>query len=163
MGDDKKQWSNVIIGPWESKKTPKGKTRDQVIQEEMDAIDDLSQSAMVSMIQILKENDVSISSKDFYRHIGFMNETLKAYLFKGLGYDHPLSDLVNYIILPMRGKDDGDIYTKFRADLIEETSFFKSFNSSVLAILLVSIVGDLGASAAVPAIPQSSFRSKPLI
>ena len=50
MGDDKKQWSNVIIGPWESKKTPKGKTRDQVIQEEMDAIDDLSQTAMVSMI-----------------------------------------------------------------------------------------------------------------
>ena len=42
MGDDKKQWSNVIIGPWESKATQKGKTRDQVIQEEMDAIDDLS-------------------------------------------------------------------------------------------------------------------------
>ena len=120
MGDDKKQWSNVIIGPWESKKTPKGKTRDQVIQEEMDAIDDLSQTAMVSMIQILKENDVSISSKDFYRHIGFMNETLKAYLYKELGYDHPLTDLVNYIILPMKGKDGGDIYTKFRADLIAE-------------------------------------------
>ena len=120
MGDEKTQGSNVIIGPWESKQTPKGKTRDQVIQEEMDSIDDLSQTAMVSMIQILKENDVSISSKDFYRHIGFMNETLKAYLFKGLGYAHPLSDLVNYIILPMRGKDDGDIYTKFRADLIAE-------------------------------------------
>ena len=86
----------------------------------MDAIDDLSQSAMVSMIQILKENDVSISSKDFYRHIGFMNETLKAYLYKELGYDHPLTDLVNYIILPMKGKDGGDIYTKFRADLIAE-------------------------------------------
>ena len=71
MVDDKKQWSNVIIGPWESKKTPKGKTRDQVIQEEMDAIDDLSQTAMVSLIQILKENEVSITSKDFYRHIGF--------------------------------------------------------------------------------------------
>ena len=57
MGDDKSKWSNVIIGPWESKKTPKGKTRDQVIQEEMDAIDDLSQTAMVSLIQILKENE----------------------------------------------------------------------------------------------------------
>ena len=120
MVDDKKQWSNVIIGPWESKKTPKGKTRDQVIQEEMDAIDDLSQNAMVSMIQILKENDVSISSKDFYRHIGFINETLKAYLYTELGYEHPLSDLVSHIILPMKGKDDGDIYTKFRADIVAE-------------------------------------------
>ena len=84
MGDDKKQWSNVIIGPWESKQTPKGKTRDQVIQEEMDSIDDLSQTAMVSLIQVLKENDVSISSKDFYRHVGFMNETLKALLYKDI-------------------------------------------------------------------------------
>ena len=49
-----------------------------------------------------------------------MNETLKSYLYKELGYDHPLSDLVNYIILPMKGKNDGDIYTKFRADLIAE-------------------------------------------
>ena len=120
MGDDKKQWSNVIIGPWESKKTPKGKTRDQVIQEEMDAIDDLSQTAMVSLIQILKENDVSISSKDFYRHIGFMNETLKAKLFKEMGYEHPLSDLVNHIIIPSMTKDKRDIYTKFRADLVHE-------------------------------------------
>ena len=120
MGDDKGKWSNVIIGPWESKQTPKGKTRDQVIQEEMDSIDDLSQTAMVSLIQVLKENDVSISSKDFYRHVGFMNETLKALLYKELGYDHPLSNLVSYIILPMRGKSDGDVYTKFRADLVAE-------------------------------------------
>ena len=120
MGDDKGKWSNVIIGPWESKKTPKGKTRDQVIQEEMDAIDDLSQTAMVSLIQILKENDVSISSKDFYRHIGFMNETLKAKLFKEMGYEHPLSDLVNHIIIPSMSKDKGDIYTKFRADVVAE-------------------------------------------
>ena len=61
MVDDKKQWSNVVIGPWESKQAPKGgKTRDQVIQEEMDAIDELSQKAMISLIQILKENDVDI-------------------------------------------------------------------------------------------------------
>ena len=121
MVDDKKQWSNVVIGPWESKQAPKGgKTRDQVIQEEMDAIDELSQKAMISLIQILKENDVDIGSKNFYRHVGFMNETLKAYLYKELGYDHPLSDLVNYIILPMKGKEGGDIYTKFRADLIAE-------------------------------------------
>ena len=120
MGDDKGQWSNIIIGPWESKTPKGGKNRDQIIKEEMDAIDELSQKAMIKLIEVLKENEVNITSKDFYRHIGFMNETLKAYLYKELGYDHPLSDLVNYIILPMRGKDDGDVYTKFRADLIAE-------------------------------------------
>ena len=109
MGDDKSQWSTVIIGPWESKKTPKGKTRDQVIQEEMDAIDDLSQTAMVSMIQILKENDVKIMSKDFIRDVGFMNEVLKSLLFRELGYYHPLSDLIPYIIVPTKTKDKKDV------------------------------------------------------
>jgi len=121
MVDDKKQWSNVIIGPWDSKRAPKdGKTRDQVIQEEMDAIDGISEKAMVSLIQILKENDIDIGSKNFYRHVGFMNETLKALLFRELGYVHPLSDLVNHIILPMKSKTEGDIYTKFRADIVAE-------------------------------------------
>ena len=94
MGDDKGKWSNVIIGPWESKKTPKGKTRDQVIQEEMDIIEGLSESIMINLIHTLKENDVKIMGKDFIRDIGFMNEVLKSLLFRELGYTHPLSDLI---------------------------------------------------------------------
>ena len=113
MGDDKGQGSNIIIGPWESKTPKGGKNRDQIIKEEMDAIDELSQKAMIKLIEVLKE-------KDFYRHIGFMNETLKAKLFKEMGYEHPLSDLVNHIIIPSMSKDKGDIYTKFRADVVAE-------------------------------------------
>ena len=120
MGDDKGQWSNIIIGPWESKTPKGGKNRDQIIKEEMDAIDELSQKAMIKLIEVLKENEVNITSKDFYRHIGFMNETLKAKLFKEMGYEHPLSDLVNHIIIPSMSKDKGDIYTKFRADVVAE-------------------------------------------
>ena len=120
MGDDKKQWSNVIIGPWESKTPKGGKTRDQIIEEELDIIDSLSEKVMVRLIQTLKENDIDIKSKDFYRSVGFMNETLKAYLYKELGYNHPLSDLVNYLILPVKSKGEDDIYTKFRADLVAE-------------------------------------------
>ena len=125
MGDDKTKWSNVIIGPWESseklqnsKPLKGGKTRDEIVQEEMDIIDGLSESIMVNLIHTLKENDVKIMSKDFIRDVGFMNEVLKSLLFRELGYKHPLSDLIPYIIVPTKTKDKKDVYTKFRGDLV---------------------------------------------
>ena len=125
MGDDKTKWSNVIIGPWESseklqnsKPLKGGKTREQIVQEEMDIIDGLSESIMVNVIHTLKENDVKIMSKDFIRDVGFMNEVLKSLLFRELGYNHPLSDLIPYIIVPTKTKDKKDVYTKFRGDIV---------------------------------------------
>ena len=125
MGDDKTKWSNVIIVPWESseklqnsKPLKGGKTREEIVAEEMDIIEGLSESIMVNLIHTLKENDVKITSKDFIRDIGFMNEVLKSLLFRELGYNHPLSDLIPYIIVPTRTKDKKDVYTKFRGDLI---------------------------------------------
>ena len=125
MGDDKTNWSNVIIGPWESseklqnsKPLKGGKTREQIVQEEMDIIDGLSESIMVKVIHTLKENDVKIMSKDFIRDVGFMNEVLKSLLFRELGYNHPLSDLIPYIIVPTKTKDKKDVYTKFRGDIV---------------------------------------------
>ena len=127
MGDDKTKWSNVIIGPWESSEKLQnsrplkgGKTREQIVQEEMDIIDGLSESIMVNLIHTLKENDVKIMSKDFIRDVGFMNEVLKSLLFRELGYNHPLSDLIPYIIVPTRTKDKKDVYTKFRGDVVVE-------------------------------------------
>ena len=127
MGDDKTKWSNVIIGPWESseklqnsKPLKGGKTREEIVAEEMDVIEGRSESIMVNLIHTLKQNDIKITGKDFICDIGFMNEVLKSLLFRQLGYNHPLSDLIPYIIMPTRTKDKKDIYTKFRGDIIVE-------------------------------------------
>ena len=125
MGDDKTKWSNVIIGPWESSEKLQnsrplkgGKTREDIVAEEMDIIEGLSESIMVNLIHTLKQNDVKITSKEFIRDVGFMNEVLKSLLFRELGYNHPLSDLIPYIIVPTRTKDKKDVYTKFRGDIV---------------------------------------------
>ena len=129
MDNDKTEWSNVIIGPWADSSdtnnvTPinskNKKTRDQLIAEEMEIIDSLSEKLMIQLIQSLKDNEVNISTSDFIRDIGFMNEVLKSILFRELGYTHPLSDLIPYIIVPTRTKDKKDVYTKFRGDLVVE-------------------------------------------
>ena len=125
MGDDKTKSSNVIIGPCKSseklqnsKPLKGGKTREEIVAEEMDVVDGLSESIMVNLIHTLKQNDVKITSKEFIRDVGFMNEVLKSLLFRELGYNHPLSDLIPYIIVPTRTKDKKDVYTKFRGDLV---------------------------------------------
>ena len=108
MGDDKTKWSNVIIGPWADSSdtnnvTPinskNKKTRDQLIAEEMEIIDSLSEKLMIQLIQSLKDNEVNITTTDFIRDIGFLNEALKSLLFREMGYDHPLSELVKYIVI----------------------------------------------------------------
>ena len=37
-----------------------------------------------------------------------------------MGYEHPLSELVRYIIVASKTKDKKDIYTKFRGDIVVE-------------------------------------------
>ena len=127
MDNDKTEWSNVIIGPWVDSSdtnnvTPisskNKKTRDQLIAEEMEIIDTLSEKLMIQLIHSLKENEINISSADFIRDIGFLNEALKSLLFREMGYEHPLSELVRYIIVASKTKDKKDIYTKFRGDIV---------------------------------------------
>ena len=120
MEDDKTKWSNVIVGPWSTNPQPLkgGKTREEIVSEEMEVVEGRTESVMVNLIHTLKQNDVKITSKEFIRDIGFMSEVLKALLFRELGYNHPLSDLIPYIIVPTRTKDKKDVYTKFRGDLV---------------------------------------------
>ena len=127
MDNDKTEWSNVIIGPWADSSdtnnvtpinTKNKKTRDQLIAEEMEIIDSLSEKLMIQLIQSLKDNEVNITTTDFIRDIGFLNEALKSLLFREMGYEHPLSELVRYIIVASKTKDKKDIYTKFRGDIV---------------------------------------------
>ena len=129
MDNDKTEWSNVIIGPWVDRSdtnnvTPinskNKKTRDQLIAEEMEIIDSLSETLMIQLIQGLNDNEVNITTTDFIRDIGFLNEALKSLLFREMGYEHPLSDLVKYIIVASKTKDKKDIYSNIRGDIIVE-------------------------------------------
>ena len=120
--------TNVVVGPWpksssvvsDSNLKKSKKTREQIIEEEMSMIDSLAERVMIQLIHTLKENEVDINDKHFIRDIGFINESLKSLLFRELGYDHPLSELVKHLILPVKSKNQSGIYTKFRADTVVE-------------------------------------------
>ena len=91
MEDDKTKWSNVIVGPWATKPKPLkgGKTREEIVSEEMEVVDGLTESVMVNLNHTLKQNDVKITSKEFIRDVGFMSEVLKSLLFREVKVDTP--------------------------------------------------------------------------
>ena len=111
---DDKQWSNVIIGPWTPKETLKGgKTRDQIITEEMAIVDSLSEKVMVQLIHTMSENQIDIQSKDFSIEIGFINESVKSMLYREFGYPHPVTRMIQTVVSIITDKEKGVRYTNF--------------------------------------------------
>ena len=120
MDNDKTSWSNVIVGPWptseklqDSKPLKGGKTREQIVEEEMNIVDGLTENLMVSLIHSLKENDfksipaygplpVSVPGCVdgwFELHEKFGNIKMKDILSPTIKYakdGFPVSELVSY-------------------------------------------------------------------
>ena len=85
------------------------------ITNDMNSIDKVAENVMVQLIHTLAENGVDISSKEFIRHVGFIDECVKSTLFLSMGYDHPLGELVKYLVGATKSKDNGKIFTSFLA------------------------------------------------
>ena len=117
MADDSSKGlkDNIIKGPWKRVKSV-SMAQTQKLSQDMMFCDDVAESVMIPMIHNLAENGVDISSKEFIRHVGFIDECVKSTLFQSMGYDHPLGELVKYLVGATKSKDNGKIFTSFKGD-----------------------------------------------
>ena len=118
MESDSKS-DNIVIGPWAGSTKTTTKTtlsKENKITNDMNSIDKVAENVMVQLIHTLAENGVDISSKEFIRHVGFIDECVKSTLFQSMGYDHPLGELVKYLVGATKSKDNGKIFTSFKGD-----------------------------------------------
>ena len=109
MESDSKS-DNIVIGPWAGSTKTTTKTtlsKENKITNDMNSIDKVAENVMVQLIHTLAENGVDISSKEFIRHVGFIDECVKSTLFQSMGYDHPLGELVKYLVGATKSKDNG--------------------------------------------------------
>ena len=97
MADDSSK-GNVIKGPWKKAKRV-SKTQTEKVQQDMVFIDDVAESVMIPLIHGLAENGCEIKSDEFCREIGFLNETVRAILFRHLGYKHDLANIMKTIMV----------------------------------------------------------------
>ena len=118
MESDSKS-DNIILGPWAgSTKTAIKDTlsKEDKVSTDMDFIDKVAENVMIQLIHTLAENGVDITSKEFIRHIGFIDECIKSAMFNDMSYEHPLSELIKHLIGATKSKDNEKIFTSFKGD-----------------------------------------------
>ena len=117
---------NVVKGPW-----PDIKISDvdgvQVI-EELNWAENLTEGIMVQMIQTLKENDFDVADSDFLRDVAFAIEVIKGIIYRNMGHEHPLHDLISGIVKveEILDGEEKHINTSFDFDLIKNFSDYIS-------------------------------------
>ena len=124
-----KKGGNVIKGPWLNKKEVKIKDIDGLeVIENLKFADDLTEGLMIQILTNFRENNVDISDKKFSPDIAFMIETLKAVIYRSMGYEHPLHIIMSSV-LKVNEIKDGDkthIDSAFDMELLSDTSDYIS-------------------------------------
>ena len=128
MADDDSK-GNVIKGPWKrAKKVSRSQT--EKVTQDMVFIDDVAENVMIPLIHGLAENGLDIKSDDFCREIGFLNEVVRAILFRHLGYKHDISDLIKSI-MKLRTEKMEDVYASFDSDVVEKLNQFVKIQDEI--------------------------------
>ena len=131
MENDSKS-DNIVIGPWagSTKKSKNDKISEKdKLSSHMDYIDKVAEKVMVQVIHTLNESGVNISSKEFIRHVGFLDECVKSIIYNDINYDHPLTELVRHLVGATKSKDHDKVFTSFRGDkMIEILEFINGDN-----------------------------------
>ena len=117
MADDSTK-GIVIKGHWKKVKRD-DKSQTEKIAHDMVYIDDMAESVMIPMIHGLAENGVDIKSDKFITEVGFINEAIRALLFRHLGYKHTMTDFINLIMTLQKEKTE-DLYAAFNHELVDK-------------------------------------------
>ena len=108
--------SNVIKGPWKRVKVVSKSETDKVT-EDMVFIDEVAETIMIPTIHNLAENGVDIKDEEFLSEIGFLNELIKSIMYRVMGYQPPMTDLVGSV-MKLETENPLQTYSKFDHDLV---------------------------------------------
>tara|TARA_B100000287_G_C20438130_1_gene704445 strand:+ start:335 stop:697 length:363 start_codon:yes stop_codon:yes gene_type:complete len=108
----------VIKGPWKRAKVVTPQETDR-LTEDMNFIDEVAESIMIPTIHNLAENGVDIKEEDFLSEVGFLNELIKSIMFRIMGYQHPMSDLVS-TVMKVETENPLTTYSKFDHDIVKK-------------------------------------------
>ena len=124
-----KEDGNVIKGPWVNKKEVKIKDIDGLeVIENLKFADDLTEGLMIQVLTNFRENNIDVSNERFSPDIAFMIETLKAVIYRSMGYEHPLHIIMSNVLKVNEVKDGDKIHidSSFDMDLLTDTSDYIS-------------------------------------
>ena len=116
MKNQEEKVGNVVKGRW------KIKSKKEVVIPELDVLemqenlvfcDNLTEALMVQMIHTIRENAFEVDADDFLRDMGFIIESVRACLYREVGYGHPMAKVMSAFTktkLPNEKEDEDDHY-----------------------------------------------------
>lgn len=90
------------------------------LQEDLKFADDMVEGLMVSMIHNMEQNDVDIRNERFIADLSFLSETIKAILYRDMGFQHPMISMMDTLCQLSLDKDDNKWYTDIDLKQISE-------------------------------------------
>ena len=118
MDDDTPKPDNVVKGPWKRAKVVSSQETDK-FTEDMVFIDEVAEGIMIPSIHTLAENGLDIKGEEFLCEVGFLNEIIKSIMYRQLGYQHPMSDLISSI-MKLETENPIQTYAKFDHELVNK-------------------------------------------
>ena len=111
--------SNVVKGPWKSRRVKKVSVETKKLTEDMMFIEDVAEAVMIPLIHSLSENGVDIQKDELVAEVGFLNEVVKSMLFRHLGYGHPMTTLIGHT-MNIKQEETRDTYAKFDMKVLDK-------------------------------------------
>jgi hypothetical protein len=90
------------------------------LQEDLKFADDMVEGLMVSMIHNMEQNDVDIRNERFIADLSFLSETIKAILYRDMGFQHPMISMMDTLCQLSLDKEDNKWYTDIDLKQISE-------------------------------------------
>lgn len=77
----------------------------QEIRENMIFADNLTEGLIVNIVHNMQENGLETNDTEFVRDISFLIEFIKSTIYRDLGMEHSMQDLVDLVVTTTRGED----------------------------------------------------------
>ena len=79
----------------------------QEIRENVLFADNLTEGLIVNFVHNMEQNGIQVDDTEFIRDVAFLMEFFKSTIYRDLGMEHPMQDLVDLMIVAKR--EDGRV------------------------------------------------------
>lgn len=101
---NKKIKNNVVKGPWLDKKEISNLyDESKKIAKDIELIDDITGQLIIPLIHKFSEEGFDLTSPEFLKEIGYINEVVKSMLYRKFDYGHTMSVFIDNLMIAKDG------------------------------------------------------------
>ena len=116
---------NVIQGPWKKRNVKVPDEEAVKLREQLAFAEELTEQAMIGLIQTLHENDMDVNDNRFLHDMGFIIECVKSVVYREMGLQHQMTDIMKQLTVSTIDETN-TLSTELDIDKVVKTTQFVS-------------------------------------